>query len=327
MTINPTICTAIEQGIECRYTAVMAEPVPLCQEHLIRIALLAIPEIVAQAMRDNQSGGPFQNVPPEEARALTVGAVPVSTEAHLGGVHLPVVYFIEHGSRVKIGTSTNLRRRVQGLSVSLSSVILTLQGGPTLERALHRRFEPHRVEQTEWFDFAEPIAAYVAAKQEQLRSVEKAEAEAAQLEQLLAEEAKRQAVSILALQVARAAAVRVLDLREALTLEEVPPLEAGGEVELPDSSRYPNGTQFEGPAWESVWGLLECQPGGFTYREVAALLPSVKLFGGRGTTQKYLDSWRGRGLIVGIGERRNRSGPPVTVFQRIDRLSGPIGGA
>ncbi len=83
---------------------------------------------------------------------------------------------------------------------------------------------------------------------------------------------------------------------------------------------YPNGDAFENDSFSAVWGLLDEFPDGFTYRDVATLLPSVQLFGGRGTVQKYLDSWSHRGLIVEIGERRGQAGPPSKVFQRADRL-------
>lgn len=83
---------------------------------------------------------------------------------------------------------------------------------------------------------------------------------------------------------------------------------------------YPDGTPFENETFSAVWGLLEALPEGFTYREVATLLPSVGLYGGRGTVQKHLDSWRERGLIVEVGERRGQAGPPTAVYQRADRL-------
>jgi S-DNA-T family DNA segregation ATPase FtsK/SpoIIIE len=82
---------------------------------------------------------------------------------------------------------------------------------------------------------------------------------------------------------------------------------------------YPDGTPFENETFSAVWQLLERLPEGFTYRDVATLLPSVGLYGGRGTVQKYLDSWRDRGLIVEVGERRGQAGPPTAVYQRADR--------
>jgi hypothetical protein len=36
--------------------------------------------------------------------------------------------------------------------------------------------------------------------------------------------------------------------------------------------------------------------------------------------QKYLDSWAKRGLIVEVGERRGKAGPPTGVYQRCDQV-------
>lgn len=106
--------------------------------------------------------------------------------------------------------------------------------------------------------------------------------------------------------------------------EDAPTQGAGPGLRLVKGGRYPGlngkpGEEFESEVWASVWGLLERLPEGFTYREVAALLPAVGLYGGRGTVQKYLDSWGKRGLIVEVGERRGKAGPPTAVYQRCDR--------
>lgn len=96
-------------------------------------------------------------------------------------------------------------------------------------------------------------------------------------------------------------------------------------LRLVRGGKYPGvngrpGEAFEGENWAAVWGLLERLPEGFTYRDVAALAPSVGIYGGRGSVQKFLDSWDGRGLIVQVGERRGQAGPPAKVYQRVDRL-------
>ena len=106
-----------------------------------------------------------------------------------------------------------------------------------------------------------------------------------------------------------------------LPIEDAPASVGGAPgLRLVKGGRYPNGDAFENETFSAVWSLLERLPEGFTYREVATLAPSVGLYGGRGTVQKYLDSWRDRGLIVTIGERRGQAGPPVGVYQRADRL-------
>jgi hypothetical protein len=84
-------------------------------------------------------------------------------ESLFGAVHAPVVYFIENGNRIKIGTSTNLRKRVAALSLSTRSIVLVLHGGVSYERELHARFAAYRTPGTEWFDYAEPLVNFVVS--------------------------------------------------------------------------------------------------------------------------------------------------------------------
>ncbi|MGC9540189.1 GIY-YIG nuclease family protein [Streptomyces sp. UG1] len=67
------------------------------------------------------------------------------------GRHGPVVYFLRNGDRVKIGTSTNLRHRIETLSLRRPDLILVVEGDRNIERAFHDRFAPQRVGFTEWF--------------------------------------------------------------------------------------------------------------------------------------------------------------------------------
>ena len=80
-------------------------------------------------------------------------------------VHEPVVYFIRNGSRVKIGWTTNLRKRLESLSLPPSAVELLIPGGPAEEDMLHRRFRRTRVGRSEWFERCEAIDAYIAQNQ------------------------------------------------------------------------------------------------------------------------------------------------------------------
>lgn len=70
-----------------------------------------------------------------------------------GSSHDPVVYFLRNGSRVKIGTTRNLRRRVESLSLALSDVALVMLGSFDVEAEMHARYAPYRVSgDREWFD-------------------------------------------------------------------------------------------------------------------------------------------------------------------------------
>lgn len=76
-----------------------------------------------------------------------------------------VVYFIQDPatSRVKIGHTNNLRRRLADLATGaaqLPDVLLLLPGGRAEEVALHGRFDALR-ERGEWFRFGGELAAFI----------------------------------------------------------------------------------------------------------------------------------------------------------------------
>ncbi|KUJ65413.1 GIY-YIG nuclease family protein [Streptosporangium amethystogenes] len=77
------------------------------------------------------------------------------------GAHAPVVYFLRNGTRVKIGTSQNLRRRVTSLSLRRDDVIRVEHGTQHYERSLHRRFADLRAGDTEWFELRGALAEYL----------------------------------------------------------------------------------------------------------------------------------------------------------------------
>jgi hypothetical protein len=64
-----------------------------------------------------------------------------------GEKHAPLVYFVLMGSQqVKVGTSTNLRKRITSFYRSLDDVVLTVPGGEGEERILHEHFADCRVD-------------------------------------------------------------------------------------------------------------------------------------------------------------------------------------
>lgn len=280
------VCSAVDLGIECQYTAVMTAPVALCEEHRIHVALLAVPDILAGALRSVQRGESAVAAPEAETEALCDGALPVEVGVHLGGTHLPVVYFIANGDRVKIGTSVNTAKRVATLALQRSDVLLLLRGGPMLERALHRRFGAHRIDSTEWFALAEEVRAYIAAKSACLAEIRASAAELAELESTLRPELQARPVD--------------------------------ADAELPDVSdkdapEYPDGTTVA-PNYRSLWTTVTRLPAGFTYRDVAA----TGVMKGRGSVQGPLDMWRNLGYLVATGTRRGAAGPPSTTWRVVD---------
>lgn len=68
-------------------------------------------------------------------------------------VALQFVYFLECDGKIKIGVTRNLKQRMASLKTAASSkieLIAAVEGGADVERALHRKLQPHRLE-GEWF--------------------------------------------------------------------------------------------------------------------------------------------------------------------------------
>ena len=80
----------------------------------------------------------------------------------LSGAHAPIVYFVSNGERIKIGTSTNLRRRIRQFCLRVEDIALALHGDKDYEGQLHYRFASHRIGDTEWFNLAGDLARFVA---------------------------------------------------------------------------------------------------------------------------------------------------------------------
>lgn len=157
------LCIATEHGVACIRDAVLMEPVRLCGEHKVQLALLVVPEILMGALRQAAA----QRSIPEPVLELkdVFSARPVEALERLAGIHRPTVYFIANGNRVKIGYTTNLRSRIRTLALRESNILLLLDGGPELERALHDRFRDHRDHNTEWFDMAPDVVRFIAEHQ------------------------------------------------------------------------------------------------------------------------------------------------------------------
>lgn len=75
-----------------------------------------------------------------------------------------VVYFFRSGPFIKIGTTMNLKHRLQNVQTSHPTPIVlagSTKGDKRLERELHRRFAALRVN-GEWFREVDDLAVYVA---------------------------------------------------------------------------------------------------------------------------------------------------------------------
>jgi ADP-ribose pyrophosphatase YjhB (NUDIX family) len=81
-----------------------------------------------------------------------------------GGKHRALVYFIRNGNRMKIGTSTELKRRIRTLALRAENVALLLDGDRRLERTYHDQFADLRIGDTEWFAYESPLTDFVASE-------------------------------------------------------------------------------------------------------------------------------------------------------------------
>ncbi|MDX3174200.1 GIY-YIG nuclease family protein [Streptomyces scabiei] len=77
------------------------------------------------------------------------------------GKHAPLVYFISNGNRIKIGTSTELKRRIRTLALRAENVALLIDGDRRLERQLHQQFADLRIGDTEWFAYESPLTEFI----------------------------------------------------------------------------------------------------------------------------------------------------------------------
>lgn len=80
-----------------------------------------------------------------------------------------VVYYIRFGNRVKIGTTSDFRRRLHGLPVD--EVLAVEPGGRDLEKLRHKQFDPAKVARLrggkgEWFHLTEDLASHCAMLRE-----------------------------------------------------------------------------------------------------------------------------------------------------------------
>lgn len=155
-------CAADDDGRDCYRETVMTAPVPLCALHRAEVALAIVPDLLR-----NQLSGVERLVaaaPPPNSELVST-ARPVPVEDLLNGAHLSIVYFVTNGGRVKIGYTTNLKSRLGALTLRPDSVLLTVDGGPDTERALHAHFAACRVGDTEWFELSPEIFRYITNRQ------------------------------------------------------------------------------------------------------------------------------------------------------------------
>jgi len=89
--------------------------------------------------------------------------------------HLPkpkqveVVYYIQFGDRIKIGTSRNPRSRLG--SLPYDQILAFERGGTETEGRRHTQFRESRIRNTEWFEMSDALLAHAAELNEGVSDV------------------------------------------------------------------------------------------------------------------------------------------------------------
>lgn len=153
-------CIVRVADLPCPGPVTLTEPAPLCDEHKIQVAAAVVPELLTSALREARAVGSRMLAPDVAHMVASVQAAGMPTT----DPHGALVYFMANGGRVKIGYTKSLFNRISALSLRDDAVLLLLQGGPELERALHAKFSAYRVADSEWFELAPEIVHFIAGK-------------------------------------------------------------------------------------------------------------------------------------------------------------------
>lgn len=125
----------------CKSIAWRDLQIPLCQEHAIAVWL---------------------HVHDEWQKRIPVSDAPVPDVQ-------PVVYFIQAGELIKIGTTANLTGRLGQIATGSPErlkILLVVAGGRTEEKQAHALFAEERV-RGEWFRPSERLLAFIAERADQ----------------------------------------------------------------------------------------------------------------------------------------------------------------
>lgn len=166
MNLELDACAATNHGQPCSEPPTMVEPVPLCDEHKVQVALLVTPEVLTAVLaeirlsRHHHEGQP---VPSAEAGLIRDAQHRDMPEVER---HESLVYFLANGGRVKIGYTKSLVNRLRALSLRSDAVLLLLAGGQPLERALHLKFRTCRIGDSEWFELSPEVVDFIASKKQ-----------------------------------------------------------------------------------------------------------------------------------------------------------------
>lgn len=146
---NANLCSATGQhGTECMAQAVEGAPIALCMKHIMQVG--SFWNDVRPKRRDSKV----------DFSQADVGRKEVGYEQ----VETSVVYYIIHGSRIKIGTSKNWRERLKNLPCD--RVLALEPGGSPVEGDRHRQFNTTRFHGSEWFAESDELWDHIVSVSE-----------------------------------------------------------------------------------------------------------------------------------------------------------------
>ena len=168
---DPMCCWPTTDGHPCQRLAVdffgdNEEHMDLCQEHFDRITALAIYQLT-----DERDGDRFRSTGIYAAFLEEEGDRPLPK---LNWVPPPpLIYYVRREQWVKIGTTSNLSKRMAdlarggvtipvGMTLGPVELLASHLGDVAEEKALHARFAEHRVA-GEWFHPAPDLLAHIAS--------------------------------------------------------------------------------------------------------------------------------------------------------------------
>lgn len=122
--VSPCLVTLSRAG-DCKRPALLDAPIPLCRKHILEAYLFVADEI-----------------------ASTFHGDPDRPPLEIAGMHTPVVYFMRSGELIKIGTSSNLRTRLNTLQPE--EYLGCVAGSYPEEKQAHHAWKHLRV-RGEWF--------------------------------------------------------------------------------------------------------------------------------------------------------------------------------